>query len=196
MKRLHFVGLLLLIAFSVVQISRTAYGKAGAGWTTLFDGSNLDHWNQIGDANWKLGGRIVQADKGTGFLVSKDSYSDFEVRAEFWVDADANSGVFLRCSDPQKVTADNAYEVNVFDKRPDPAYGTGAIVNVAKPSVFLKAAGRRNTYDITARGSHFTVVLNGTRTVDVDDSKHARGPVALQAAAGIVRFRKVQIKPL
>jgi len=42
--------------------------------------------------------------------------------------------------DPQKVTADNAYEVNIFDKRPDPAYGTGAIVNVSKPSAFLKAA--------------------------------------------------------
>jgi hypothetical protein len=196
MKRWRFITLWLLIAFTAVQFSRIAYGQSGAGWTTLFDGSNLDHWNQIGDANWKLAGGIVQADKGTGFLVSKESYTDFEVRAEFWVDAEANSGVFLRCSDPQKVTADNAYEVNVFDKRPDPTYGTGAIVNVAKPSVFLKAADRWNTYEITARGSHFTVVLNGTRTVDVNDSKHARGPIALQSAAGIVKFRKVQIKPL
>jgi len=121
MKRLHFIGFWLLLAFTAVQISMTAYGQANAGWTTLFDGSSLDHWNQIGDANWTLAAGIVQADKGNGFLVSKDSYSDFEVRAEFWVDADANSGVFLRCSDPQKVTADNAYEVNVFDKRPDPS---------------------------------------------------------------------------
>ena len=29
-----------------------------------------------------------------------------------------------------------------------------------------------------------------------DDSKFARGPIALQYAAGVVKFRKVQIKPL
>ena len=102
---------------------------------------------------------------------------------------------FFGCSYPQKVTADNAYEVNVFDKRPDPSYGTGDRER-GKTVGFFKAADRWNTYEITARSTHFTVVLNGTRTVDVDDSKHARGPIALQAAAGIVKFRKVQIKPL
>jgi hypothetical protein len=196
MKRLLLISLWLLIAIAGLHYSPSASGQASAGWTTLFDGSNLDNWNPIGDANWKLADGIVQADKGNGFLVSKATYGDFEVRAEFWVDGEANSGIFLRCSDPQKVTADNAYEVNIFDKRPDPTFGTGAIVNVSKPSVFLKAADHWNTYEITARGTHFTVILNGTRTVDVDDSKHARGPIALQAAAGTVKFRKVQIKPL
>ncbi|MBZ5660758.1 MAG: DUF1080 domain-containing protein [Acidobacteriia bacterium] len=165
-------------------------------WTTLFDGKSLDGWNIIGDANWRLENGMAVADKGTGFLVSKESYGDFEVRAEFWVDAKANSGVFLRCSDPQKVTAANAYEVNIFDERPDPSYGTGAIVNVGKPSTVIKAAGKWNTYEITAQHSHFTVTLNGIRTVDVQDSEHDRGPIALQYAAGVVKFRKVEIKPL
>jgi hypothetical protein len=196
MKRWHIITLCLLIALAGICFSQAAFGQASAGWTTLFDGTSLDNWNQIGNANWKLADGIVQADNGSGYLVSKNSYGDFEVRVEFWVDAEANSGVFLRCSDPQKVTADNAYEVNVFDKRPDPSYGTGAIVNVSKPTVFLKAAGQWNTFEITARGNHFTVTLNGTRTVDVDDSKHARGPIALQYGAGTVKFRKVQIKSL
>jgi hypothetical protein len=196
MRRWYVITMWLLIALAGFHFSQAESGQASAGWTTLFDGSSLDNWNQIGDANWKLTDGIVQADKGNGYLVSKNSYSDFEVRAEFWVDGEANSGVFLRCSGPQKVTADNAYEVNIFDKRPDPTYGTGAIVNMSKPAVFLKAAGQWNTYEITARGKHFTVILNGTRTVDVDDSKHARGPIALQYAAGTVKFRKVQIKPL
>jgi hypothetical protein len=138
----------------------------------------------------------VVADKGMGFLVSKNSYTDFQVHAEFWVDDNANSGVFIRCADPQKVTADNCYEVNVFDKRPDPTYGTGAITNIAKPSVFLKAGGKWNTFDITAQGPHLVVVLNGTKTVDTQNSKLPSGPIALQAFAGVVKFRKVQIKPL
>ena len=185
-----------ILAFASIFYSHVAFGQATAGWVTLFDGSSLDSWNAIGNANWKLADGVVQADQGTGFLVSKNSYGDFQVKAEIWVDADANSGVFLRCSDPQKVTAENAYEVNVFDKRPDPTYGTGAIVNVAKPTTFIKASGQWNTLDITAQGSHLMVVLNGIRTVDVEDSKHARGPIGLQYAAGVVKFRKVQIKPL
>jgi len=39
-------------------------------------------------------------------------------------------------------------------------------------------------------------VLNGVKTVDVQDSKHDRGPIALQYAAGVVKFRKVEIKAL
>ena len=51
--------------------------------------------------------------------------------------------------------------------------------------------------EITAQGSHLVVVLNGQKTADVQDSKHnAGGPFALQYGSGVVKFRKVQIKPL
>ena len=90
----------------------------------------------------------------------------------------------------------NAYEVNIYDKRPDPTYGTGAIVDVAKPLTMLKAGGKWNTFQITAQRAHFVVTLNGTKTVDVENTAHARGPIALQYGAGTVKFRNVQIKPL
>lgn len=197
MKHLSAIAIGPIVGLTVFGCSYLPFGQADAGWITLFDGSNLDNWDRIGNANWRLADRVVEADKGNGFLVSKNSYADFQIRAEFWVDADANSGIFIRCSDPQKVTATSAYEVNIFDKRPDPSYGTGAIVNVAKPSTFVKAGGHWNTYEITAKGTQFTVTLNGIRTIDgVQDSKHARGRIALQYAAGVVKFRKVEIKPL
>jgi hypothetical protein len=88
------------------------------------------------------------------------------------------------------------YEVNIFDKRPDPSYGTGAIVDVAKVNPMPKAADKWNTYEITAKGPKLTVILNGEKTVDVEDTKHATGPIALQYGSGVVKFRKVQIKPL
>jgi hypothetical protein len=169
----------------------------GHGWVILFDGQQLDDWNAIGDANWQLIDGIVQAFQGNGFLVSKKPYTDFELKAEFWVDSKANSGVFIRATDPQKVTATNAYEVNIFDERPDPTYGTGAIVNVAKVVPMPKAADKWNTYEIVAKGPKFTVTLNGQRTVDgAEDNKHASGHIALQYAAGFVKFRSVKIKPL
>jgi 3-keto-disaccharide hydrolase len=198
MKRWYAIALgLLAIGFTGLWHAHQASGQADAGWVTLLDGSNLDHWNQIGDANWRIADGAAQADKGNGFLVSKNSYTDFQIRAEFWVDDDANSGIFIRCTDPQKIASATAYEVNIFDKRPDPSYGTGAIVNVAKVSPMPKAGGKWNVYEITAKGPKFTVTLNGERTVDgAEDSKHPGGPIALQYAAGVVKFRKVQIKPL
>ena len=191
------------ISLFVAGLVLIAGGLAGCatmnpfGWTTLVDGTNMDQWNAIGDANWRVTEGAIQADKGNGFLVSKNSYTDFEIRAEFWVDAAANSGIFIRCADPRKVTADNAYEVNIFDQRPDPSYGTGAIVNVAKIGNMIKAGGQWNTYEITAKGPVFTVTLNGVRTVDgARDSRLASGPIALQYAAGVVKFRKLEIRAL
>jgi hypothetical protein len=118
------------------------------------------------------------------------------MRVEFWSDAAANSGVFIRCADPQKIGADSCYEVNVFDKRPDPAYRTGGIVNVGKILANVDAAGKWNTMEITARGPRMTVTLNGTRTAEAEHGGHVRGPFALQYGAGVVKFRKVQIRPL
>src|SRR4030095_9489576 len=170
--------------------------NTAAGWITLFDGKDLSAFNITGDANWQLMDGVVQANKGTGFLVTKQSYTDFQLKVEFWVDDDANSGVFIRCEDPQQINAMNAYEVNVYDKRPDQTYATGAIVDVAKPLTPMKAGGKWSTFEITAQGPHMVVVMNGTKTVDVQNSAHARGPIALQYGAGTVKFRNVQIKPL
>jgi len=193
---------LLLIGFAAFSYSQQASGQTG--WVTLFDGKNLDNWNKIGDANWRIEDGAVVADKGNGFLVSKNSYGDFQLRAEFWVDDDANSGIFIRCADPDKVTGSNAYEVNIWDRRPDPTYGTGGIVNVAKVDPMPKAAGKWNVYEIIAQGPKFTVTLNGQKTVDgAQDAKFANGRIALQHGLGlkdndrgVVKFRKVEIKPL
>src|SRR3954447_1867699 len=181
----------------MLPASRDALAQAAQGWTSLIDGKSLDaYWNKIGDADWKVEDGAAAATKGAGYLVSKQPYGDFQLRAEFWADEETNSGVFLRCANPEKITATDCYEVNIFEKRPEPAYGTGAIVDVAKVEPMPKAAGKWNTYEITAQGPHLVVALNGVKTVDVQDSKHASGPLALQYGSGVVKFRKVQIKPL
>jgi Domain of Unknown Function (DUF1080) len=171
----------------------------GGGWHTLLDGAtlkNLDGWAPVGAGNWSIVDGTLQGKLGNaGFLVSKDDYANFDLRCEFWADADANSGIFLRCQDRKTITADNAYEVNIFDKRPDPTYGTGAIVNVAKVAQpGPKAADRWNTFEVSAKGDRMVVVLNGQQTVDARDARYKSGPIALQSAAGTIRFRKLQLR--
>lgn len=171
---------------------------AGGPWTTLIDGAaGLHNWNRVGDANWRAEDGAIAADAGKGgYLVSKNSYADFHIRAEFWADHTTNSGVFFRISDPLKVSSRSAYEVNIYDESPDPSYGTGAIVNVAAVSRMPKAGGRWNTCEITAKGSELTVVLNGVQTVYVQRSRFLRGPIALQYRKGPIKWRKVHIREL
>jgi hypothetical protein len=65
------------------------------------------------------------------------------------------------------------------------------------------AADKWNTYEIIAKGNTFTVILNGQKTVDnAKSDKFAKGRIALQHGkgvsdeSGVVKFRKVEIKPL
>lgn len=205
MKRLSVIAVGLLVV--AVAVFGCATRPSGSGWITLIDGDKgLENWNRVGDANWRAEGGAIVADKGKGgFLVSKNSYKDFVIHAEFWAATDTNSGIFVRASDPQKISADNSYEVNIWDIRPDPIYATGAIVNFAAvpvPTVY-KAGGKWNTFEIRANGDRLTVKFNGTVTVDMQNSKYTGGPFALQYGAGVkgvtggpIKWRSVKIKPL
>lgn len=187
------------VALAILLTSCTTMGGA-SGWTTLIDGTKgLDNFTRVGEANWSASDGAVQATQGgktPAYLVSRESYKDFMMRVEFWASDDANSGVFLRCQNRADVTDENCYEANIFDQRPDPTYGTGAIVKVAKVAPMPKAGGKWNVYEITAKGTQLVLVLNGVKTVDVQDSKLASGPFALQWGQGTIKFRKVEIKPL
>lgn len=165
-------------------------------WQVLFDGSDLSRWNIVGDANWEIVDGAVRADSSTGnsFLVSDVDYGDFDLSVEFWVDVEANSGVFLRCQDPEVIGADSCYEVNIYDTRPDQTYRTGSIVNYAEPAAFVYTGGRWNTFEIGAHGPRLQVTLNGVMMVDIEDSTYSRGPIALQYGAGTVMFRNVRIR--
>tara|TARA_B100001179_G_C18367411_1_gene307578 strand:+ start:28 stop:612 length:585 start_codon:yes stop_codon:yes gene_type:complete len=187
--------LLSLVVVGIIA-AYTAGLSAQSGWTTLFDGSTLDGWNPIGDANWELADGAVQADSGSGFLVTPRSYGDFELTLEFWVDEPANSGIFIRCADAQSVNDRNSYEVNIYDTRADQTYRTGGIVHIASPSSVINAGGQWNSYEITARGDRLQVTLNGTQVVDVRDTQFSAGPIALQYGAGVVKFRNVRIRTL
>ena len=166
----------------------------------LLDGANMGDWNKVGETNWRVEDGVVVADKRTSqdaaHLVSKASYKDFQVYAEFWASDDANSGIFLRCQDPTKITDRSCYEVNIFDQRKDPTYGTGGIVNFSEVNPMPKAGGKWNTFEITAKGRQITVMLNGQKTVELHNGLFAEGPITLQHGAGVIKWRKVAIKPL
>ena len=195
------LGLGLTVAVVVAGLAPPSAGQAGPGWTILVDDKTMGEWNKVGETNWRMEDGALVADKRTSqdpaYLVSKEKYKDFQIQAEFWADEDVNSGIFIRCKSATVINAKDCYEVNIFDKRPDPSYGTGAIVDVAKVVPMPKAAGKWNTYDITAKGDHLVVIFNGQKTVDVTDKQLLEaGPIALQYGSGVLKWRKVQIRSL
>jgi hypothetical protein len=191
---------LIVVAFAAIHAAPPVSGQTGPGWVMLFDGKSMGDWDRVGEANWRLEDGAIVADKRTSketaHLVTKNSYKDFMIHAEFWASDDANSGLFIRCSDPKNIGARTCYEVNIFDQRKDPTYGTGAIVYFAEVNPMPKAGGKWNTFEITAKGRQITVVLNGTKTVDLHNGMFEQGPFTLQHGEGVIKFRKVAVKPL
>ena len=107
MKRLSILAAGLLIGAAALQFSSVASGQSD-GWVTLVDSNKMGDWTEVGKANWAMKDGALVADKLTdgkdpSYLVSKKSYKDFQIKAEFWADDDANSGIFIRCDQSAKI---------------------------------------------------------------------------------------------
>jgi hypothetical protein len=198
MKRL-FAG---VIAGLALGLSGCAHYTTDAGWITLIDGDKgMENWTVTGGGNWRAAGGSIQADrstsKGASILVSKRSFRNFQLYAEFWASDDTNSGLYIRAMKPEQVsTSTGAYEAQIWDKNPNPAYSTGALVNVASVKPIYKAGGRWNTYEIHANGPEITVKLNGVVTVSAQDGRFPEGRIGLQFNSGPIKFRKLLVKEL
>ena len=207
MKHLSIAPVILSILFAACQnVSEAppsdappppAKTETEAEWVTLFDGTDLNHFNMAGEAQWNIIDDYVEADGyQRSYLVTKESYSDFQLKVEFWPSLDANSGVYIRCQNPEEIKAESGYEINIYDTNENPDNRTGAIIHFTPPMTVIEAGGQWNTYEITAEGSHIVVRLNGTLVANLEDASYASGPIALQNNGGLIRFRNVQVKTL
>jgi hypothetical protein len=154
-----------------LDLSPALGAKPPSGAVVLFDGTTLDGWQQrdaklrTGPVGWKVSDGVVEVTPGTGDIITKRSFSDFQMHVEFRTpfmpeaqgQARGNSGVYLQ----------GRYEVQVLD-----SYGLkgednecGGIYKVAAPSVNMCAPpGQWQTYDITFHAPRFDAA--GTKTKD------------------------------
>ena len=200
MKRSIAVVAALLIA---TIVAGCGHFLPQQGWITLIDGDKgLENFAPSGsDANWRAADGAIQADratqKGSSTLVSKRSFKDFDLYTEFWASEDTNSGIYIRIRNPKNVsTSTGAYEVQIWDKNPNPDYRTGSLVNVAAVKPGYTAGGRWNTFEIHAKGPEITVKLNGVVTVHARDARFPEGPVGIQYNGGPIKVRKMVVKEL
>ncbi len=190
----------LTSALGIVLLASCA-GQAAPGalgsdnFEVLFDGRSMEGWEPRGDAQWRIEDDYATAVPGTGdgFLTTTREFSDFRIVVDFWADAAANGGIYLRV--PATGPGVNpSYEVNIMDTHAD--WPTGSINTVARNDN-PNTTGRWNTFDITVRGNRVTVLLNGTQVADGEAQRPATGKIALQKLGeGVIRYRNVRIMPL
>ncbi|MFG1603147.1 family 16 glycoside hydrolase [Actinoplanes sp. NPDC049265] len=194
-----------------------------AGRVTLFDGANLNAFqNSDGSApTWPVSGGSAEVLGGD--LRTKQTYGDFKLHAEFWLpnlpsdvtgQQRANSGLYLQ----------DRYEVQVLD-----SFGKATLANDDAAAIYQKRTPTSNaatapetwqTYDITFRAARWngstktedarvTVVWNGVtvqNNVTIDGptgagaaESAASGPIRLQDhgdAGANVRYRNIWIEPV
>jgi hypothetical protein len=201
------------------------------GWQLLFDGKTMDGWRGYKmdsvPASWKVidGALTLDAKGGEptgGDLITTRKFANFDLKIDWKVAFDANSGIFYRASEVDGAIYWNAPEMQVLDdahasdgKHPLTAAGSDYALYPTKPGV-AKPAGEWNHVEIIARGNHIEQWLNGVKVVDyvlgspdwkarVAHSKfaphpyygtNATGYIGLQDHGGRVAYRNIKIKVL
>lgn len=181
--------------------------RAADGWVNLFNGRNLDGWEQhSGTAKYRVeDGAIVGTTvlkTGNSFLCTKKTYGDFILEFEFKVAPNMNSGVQFRSEfyaqetekeingKKRKFPADRVFGYQ-YEIDPSPRAYTGGVYdearrgwladlkeNAAAQKAFKQ--GEWNKARIECRGEHIQTFINGVKAVDLKDGMTTRGIIALQ----------------
>ncbi|HWB25724.1 MAG TPA: DUF1080 domain-containing protein [Chitinophagaceae bacterium] len=150
----------------------------------LFDGKNMDEWVNVKDTtacSWVLHDGVMTVNKATGDIMTKKSFSSYQMHIEYQIPADitgsgqarGNSGIFLAALP----WGAGGYELQVLDNYNNKTYTNGQVGSMYKQAAPLANAcrppGEWQTYDIiwnapqfAATGqlmapAHVTVLHNG-----------------------------------
>lgn len=174
--------------------------------TKLFNGKDLTGWTIHGTEKWYVeNGHLVcesGPDKQYGYLSTNKNYKNFILTLEFKLEANGNSGVFIRSTiDGTKISG---WQVEVAPKKTGgiyESYGRGWLIQ-PKPEDEKKLKPTKwNKLKIKVSGDEVTSWLNGKQMVYFKDEKIGKGEgfIALQIhdGGGIkVRWKNIVIEEL
>jgi hypothetical protein len=185
----------------------------------LFNGKNLDGWQQIGPGSFVVKDGMRKTEGGMGMLLyAREKVARATIRVVFKLTAkESDSGVFIRIPDTPTepwMPINRGYEVEIGDW-PDDYSCTGVLYTFTKALARpIKPIGEWNTMDITIDGPHTVVYLNDVKVTNFKEGqpvppKHPgsidpdRGPrqdsgfIGLQNHPGSeVYFKEVSVTPL
>ncbi len=149
------------------------------GWTLLFDGKFPNRWVGYGQENfpkqgWNVeDGCLVRVGSG-GDIMTRDSFSNFELKLEWRISAGGNSGIFYRVDPTAKYPWTTGPEMQVLDNsehRDGQNTNTAAGANYALHAPIrdvTRPVGLFNDVRIVVQGNHVEHWLNGTKIVEYE----------------------------
>ncbi|HEV8131141.1 MAG TPA: DUF1080 domain-containing protein [Acidobacteriota bacterium] len=169
----------------------------------LFDGKGLTGWHyQLPDrpAGWSVEDGVMTNSAHANNIVSDQKFRDFKIHAEYKLENESNSGIYLR----------GRYELQVLDDygKPPESHRHMAIYSRVAPLVNAsKLPGEWQTMEATIVGNRVTVFLNGQKVHDnsaiegitggaLDSDEGQPGPIMIQGDHGKVWVRKVTVTPI
>jgi hypothetical protein len=192
---------------------------AGDGWVQIFNGKDLEGWEQRnGTATYKVEDGCVVGTTSEGspnsFLCTKKDYGDFELVFEVKVDDQLNSGVQFRSRTkdnkpservhgPQVEIATDGSAGCVYGEGTSFGWLSGPTDDAKKRGAFKK--GEWNKYRLVAKGKHIQTWLNDIPIVDFEETKTEQptGFIGLQvhgiakgAGPFSVRWREIYLREL
>ena len=86
------------------RLGARSAGQSGPGWTVLLDDKTMGEWDKVGESQLAPGGRCgrrrQEDQQGPGPPRQQGEVQGLPVYVEFWASDDANSGIHVRCQDP------------------------------------------------------------------------------------------------
>lgn len=193
--------------------------KNNDGFTSLFNGKDLDGWQGAID-NYEVENGAIRCKKGKGGnLFTKEEYADFVVRVEFKLPPAGNNGLAIRYPGTGNPAYDGMTELQVLDSehpkyanldKPGRQYHGSAYGMLPAHRGYLRDVGQWNFQEVTVKGSTIKVELNGSVILDGDVSKVTdymgkgkhlgkmlpKGYFGFAGHSDPVEFRNISIKKL
>ncbi|MEO6683927.1 MAG: DUF1080 domain-containing protein, partial [Ginsengibacter sp.] len=165
-------------SFPLIILILLSFMPGKSNFKDLFNGKNLNGWTPHGTEKWYVeNGELVcesGPDKEYGYLSTNKYYKNFILKLEFKLEANGNSGVFIRSG--IEGTKINGWQVEVAPT----GFHTGGIyesygrVWLIKPKPEDETALKANDWNkmkIEAKGDQITSWLNGKQMVRINDQK-------------------------
>jgi hypothetical protein len=142
------------------------------------------------------------------WLSTEKKFADFELRLQYLLEKDGNSGIFLRVPHYVGRTSTIGMEIQLLDDHGRTGVpsnkDTGSIYRVDAASKYnSKPAGQWNDLTIRCEGPRIQVTLNGELINDFDmtsdpatKNRPREGYLGLSAHTDVVRFKNVRIREL
>lgn len=172
-------------------------GSGNKGVSVLFE-ENGANWFEGGDAHWEFKEKELTGTStgAAGFVMTRESYKNFELLLEFYPDSTVNSGIFVRCAH-REISNIDCYEMNIWDLHPDQKSRTGSIVTRADPIANVETLNKWNTYRLVLKGGEIKTWVNDILTINIKNQELKEGYIALQTAeTGTIKFRNVTLTTL